>query len=54
LKTAEVPYHDAQGYVWRELTAFAGLKISKIVFDPRDQITGLNIDDITVLVDGNN
>ncbi len=52
LKTVEVPYHDAQGYVWRELTAFAGLKISKIVYDPRDQDTGLNIDDISVLVDG--
>jgi hypothetical protein len=49
LKSVEVPYHDAQGYVWRQLTAFAGLKISKIVFDPRDQNTGLNIDDITVL-----
>lgn len=50
LKSVEVPYHDAQGYVWRQLTAFAGLKISKIVFDPRDQDTGLNIDDITVLI----
>lgn len=54
LKSVEVPYHDAQGYVWRQLTDFAGLKISKIVFDPRDQDTGLNIDDITVLVNGNN
>ncbi|HSY43520.1 MAG TPA: hypothetical protein VK811_06380 [Candidatus Acidoferrum sp.] len=50
LKSVEVPYHDARGYVWRQLTAFAGLKISKIVFDPRDQDTGLNIDDITVMV----
>ena len=49
LKTVEVPYHDTKGYVWRQLTAFAGLKISKIVFDPRDQNTGLNIDDITVV-----
>ena len=54
LKSVEVPYHDAQGYVWRQLTAFAGLKISKIVFDPRDQNTGLNIDDITVLVNEHN
>ncbi len=54
LKSVEVPYHDAQGYVWRQLTDFAGLKISKIVFDPRDQDTGLNLDDITVLVNGNN
>jgi hypothetical protein len=48
LKTVEVPYHDAKGYVWRKITAFAGLKISKIVFDPGGQDTGLNIDDITI------
>lgn len=54
LKTVEVPYHDAEGYVWREITDFAGLKISKIVFDPRGQDTGLNIDDITVLINDNN
>jgi len=48
LKTVEVPYHDTRGYVWRKMTAFAGLTISKIVFDPRGQDTGLNIDDITV------
>jgi hypothetical protein len=54
LKSVEVPYHDAQCYVWRQLTAFAGLKISKIVFDPSDQDTGLNIDDIMVLINDNN
>jgi hypothetical protein len=54
LKSVEVPYHDSQGYVWRQMTSFAGLKISKIVFDPRDQDTGLNIDDITVLINENN
>lgn len=54
LKSVEVPYHDTQGYVWRHLTIFAGLKISKIVFDPRDQDTGLNIDDITVVMNDNN
>ncbi len=54
LKSVEVPYHDTQGYVWRQMTAFAGLKISKIVFDPRDQDTGLNIDDITVVMSDNN
>lgn len=54
LKSVEVPYQDAQGYVWRQMTAFAGLKISKIVFDPRGQGTGLNIDDITVLINGSN
>ena len=54
LKTVEVPRHDTQGYVWRQMTAFAGLKISKIVFDPRDQDTGLNIDDLTILINDNN
>lgn len=53
LKSVEVPYHDGRGYVWRQLTAFAGMKISKIVFDPRDQDTGLNIDDITVRINDN-
>jgi len=51
LKSVEVPYPDAQGYAWHQLTSFAGLKISKIVFDPRGQGTGLNIDDITVQID---
>jgi hypothetical protein len=50
VKSVEVPYHDAKGYVWRELTAFAGLNISKIRFDPRGQNTGLNIDDITIRI----
>ena len=50
LKTVEVPYPDQQGYVWRKLAAFEGLKISKIVFDPRGQNTGLNVDDIQVRI----
>jgi len=50
LKSVEVPYHDATGYVWREIAAFTGLTISKIVFDPGGQDTGLNIDDITIQV----
>ena len=50
VKSVEVPYRDERGYVWRELTAFAGLKISKIRFDPRGQNTGLNIDDITIRI----
>ena len=50
LKSVEVRYNEPRGYVWRQLTAFTGLKISKIVFDPRGQGTGLNIDDITVRV----
>jgi hypothetical protein len=54
LKSLEVPCHDTQGYVWRPMTAFAGLKISKIVFDPRDQDTGLNLDDLTVPINDNN
>jgi hypothetical protein len=54
LKSLEVPCHYTQGYVWRQMTAFAGLKISKIVFDPRDQNTGFNIDDTTVLINDSN
>jgi hypothetical protein len=50
LKSVEVPYNESHGYVWFRLAGFAGLKISKIVFDPRGQGTGLNIDDITVRV----
>ena len=53
LKSVEVPYSDPQGYVWREITAFAGLTISKIVFDPGGQDTGLNIDDITIRASAN-
>lgn len=48
LKSVEVPYHDKQGFVWRKLTSFEGLKVSKITFDPRGQNTGLNIDDISI------
>ena len=50
LKTVKLPYPDAHGYVWRQLTAFAGLNIQKIAFDPGDEThaTGLNIDDMTV------
>jgi hypothetical protein len=48
LMSVEVPYHDDKGYVWKKLTAFAGLKIAKISFDPRGQNTGLNIDDISI------
>jgi hypothetical protein len=53
LKSVEVPYNDPKGYVWREITAFAGLTISKIVFDPGGQDTGLNIDDMTIRVPPN-
>jgi hypothetical protein len=53
LKSVEVPYSDPKGYVWREITAFAGLTVSKIVFDPGDQDTGLNIDDITIRASAN-
>jgi hypothetical protein len=53
LKSVEVPYHDIKGFVWRKLTEFAGMKISKIVFDPRGQNTGLNIDDISVRISNN-
>jgi len=53
LKSVEVPYRDTKGFVWRKLTEFAGLKISKIVFDPRGQNTGLNIDDIAVRISDN-
>jgi hypothetical protein len=52
LKSVEVPYSDTKGFVWRELTAFEGLKIARIVFDPRGQNTGLNIDDIQIRVNG--
>jgi len=54
LKSVEVPYHDTKGFVWRKLTAFAGLKVTKIVFNPRGQNTGLNIDDIAVRISDNN
>jgi hypothetical protein len=40
LKSVEVPYQDAKGYVWRQITAFAGLAISKIIFDSGGQNTG--------------
>jgi len=53
LKSVEVPYHDTKDFVWRKLTEFEGLKISKIVFDPRGQNTGLNIDDIAVRISDN-
>jgi hypothetical protein len=53
VKSVEVPYGDSQGYVWRDITAFAGLTVSKIVFDPGGQDTGLNIDDITIRVAAN-
>jgi hypothetical protein len=52
LKSVEVPYADRKGFAWRRLTAFEGLKISKIVFDPRGQNTGLNIDDIQIRMSG--
>jgi len=48
LKSVEIPYQDPQGYVWRGITAFAGLTVSKVVVDPGDQDAGLNIDDITI------
>ncbi len=51
-KSVEVPYSDKKGFVWSELTAFEGLKVSKIVFDPRGQNTGLNIDDIQIRING--
>jgi hypothetical protein len=50
LKVVHLNYPDAKGYVWRELTDFAGLAITRIAFDPGDDThaTGLNIDDMTV------
>ncbi len=52
VKSVEINYQDEQGYVWREITGFTGLRISKLAFDPGDgsdeRLHALNIDDITV------
>ncbi len=48
LKSVELIYPDEKGYTWREVTAFAGIPISRIVFDPKKSGTGLNIDDMTI------
>jgi hypothetical protein len=48
LKSVELNYSDAKGYVWHEMTNFSGTAISKIVFDPGVEGYGLNVDDMVV------
>ncbi len=49
-KAFDVDYLEVKSYTWREITAFAGIPVSRIVFDPGANGSGLNIDDITVLL----
>ena len=56
VRSVEISYQEEQGYVWQEKTSFAGLLITKLVFDPGDGsdacLRALNIDDITVRGEG--
>ena len=48
IKILNVDYPEKDSYHWREIKGLAGIPISKLTFEPGNNGSGLNIDDMTV------